>query len=388
MSRTLLLADENVTTHRIVTLTFAKHDVRVIAVVDGIQVKVIGAYATKLQDVFYVETGDLTEARDLQPVDFGLAFYGGAADYAYHFFGSSIDEVNNPDQFTTVEVRFDSTATQKAYRYYRDTTDDCVSAPALGRRYAYGGFVDVNFQVWDVVNNRQLDAAFVEKRAVDATGTPTATVCPTNDGTWRPSTADDGDREYLFISNLTYTDTPKPQYEVDDAVGGISGTSAIPFLYAFAPHALDDDNPYPDNGENVTFLWANPGSTNDVFSFTPTAAVRDNLTLAASQLEGIRVVPNPYYGRSNYERNQFLRKIRFMNLPAVCTIRIFNLSGDLVRTLEKNDASTSVLTWDVQTTNQLPVGSGIYIYQVDAPGAGKTFGRMVVFTEKERLNNF
>src|SRR5687767_10382191 len=37
MSRTLLLADENVTTHRIVTLTFAKHDVRVIAVVDGIQ---------------------------------------------------------------------------------------------------------------------------------------------------------------------------------------------------------------------------------------------------------------------------------------------------------------------------------------------------------------
>ena len=44
--------------------------------------------------------------------------------------------------------------------------------------------------------------------------------------------------------------------------------------------------------------------------------------------------------------------------------------------------------WDTLTENDLPVGSGVYIYQVDAPGAGKTFGRMVVFTEKERLNNF
>ena len=34
------------------------------------------------------------------------------------------------------------------------------------------------------------------------------------------------------------------------------------------------------------------------------------------------------------------------------------------------------------------IGSGVYIYHVDAPGAGSTFGRMVVFMEKERLNNF
>jgi hypothetical protein len=136
------------------------------------------------------------------------------------------------------------------------------------------------------------------------------------------------------------------------------------------------------------WTWANPGSANDLFTFNPTSATRDDPALIASQLDLIRVVPNPYYGRSNYERNQFNRQIRFMNLPAVCTIRIFNLSGDLVRTLDKNDASTSVLTWDAQTQNALPVGSGIYIYQVDAPGVGQTHGRMVVFTEKERLNNF
>jgi CheY-like chemotaxis protein len=37
MMRTLLLADENITTHRIVALTFAEHDVRVISAVDGIE---------------------------------------------------------------------------------------------------------------------------------------------------------------------------------------------------------------------------------------------------------------------------------------------------------------------------------------------------------------
>jgi hypothetical protein len=30
----------------------------------------------------------------------------------------------------------------------------------------------------------------------------------------------------------------------------------------------------------------------------------------------------------------------------------------------------------------------VYVYHVDAPGVGTTFGRMVVFMERERLNNF
>ncbi len=358
------------------------------AIFDGIQVKIIGAYAQKIQDVVYVKT-DPDEPRDLQPADFGLAFYGGGADAVNNFRNSTIDPVANPDAFTSVEVRFSSTATQKAYRYYRDVVADCVGAPATTRGYHYGGQVDCNFQLWDTVADRQLDALVVEKRQVDAvTGVPTGVLCPTNDGTWAPSLEGDGDREYLFISNTTYSDAEKPEYVISDPAGEISGVAVLPLLYVFLSHGLDAANPYPDDGEKVVYTWANPGRPNDHFAFTPTPPVLDDLALAGSALEQIRVVPNPYYGRSNYERDQFNRLIRFMNLPASCTIRIFNLSGDLVRTLTKSDASTSVLNWDILTENQLPVGSGVYIYQVDAPGAGKTFGRMVVFTEKERLNNF
>src|SRR5258706_12192479 len=101
----------------------------------------------------------------------------------------------------------------------------------------------------------------------------------------------------------------------------------------------------------------------------------------------IRVVPNPYYAHSSYEQNQFSRRVRFMNLPAQCTVRIFNLAGQLVRTLEKNDPSTSVLDWDIETRNQLPVGSGVYIYHGASPGRHHTLGPLVFFMEKESLHN-
>ena len=101
----------------------------------------------------------------------------------------------------------------------------------------------------------------------------------------------------------------------------------------------------------------------------------------------VKAVPNPYFAHSTYELNRFNRQLKFTHLPAQCTIRIFNLAGDLVRTLNKNDA-TSQATWDLNTKNGLPVGSGVYIYHVDAPGAGTVTGKVAVFMEKERLNTF
>jgi hypothetical protein len=349
-------------------------------IIDGIQVKVIGAFAPELQSVAYVDV--VPASNDFQPVDWGGTFYGGSADYGINFF-AGIDPTVNPELFTSVEIRFDSTATQNLYRYFRDEVEGTGAAPTPGRGYAPAGFHPANLQVWDTVNNRQLDAAFLERRFTDVNGVPTANQPATQDALFYPTEDEIGGREYFFIFNTTYTDTPKPEFDV-------AGWPVAdgPVLYAMWVHGLSAENAYPDNGEKFVWTWANPGSANDLFTFNPTSATRDDPALIASQLDLIRVVPNPYYGRSNYERNQFNRQIRFMNLPAVCTIRIFNLSGDLVRTLDKNDASTSVLTWDAQTQNALPVGSGIYIYQVDAPGVGQTHGRMVVFTEKERLNNF
>jgi hypothetical protein len=111
---------------------------------------------------------------------------------------------------------------------------------------------------------------------------------------------------------------------------------------------------------------------------------RATVSVSAKQ---VLPVPNPYYAHSAYEQSQFSRRIRFLNVPAQATVRIYNLAGQLVRTLEKNDAATSVIEWDVHTENGLPVGSGVYVYHVKTP-TGEHTGRLVVLMEKERLNNF
>ncbi len=130
-------------------------------------------------------------------------------------------------------------------------------------------------------------------------------------------------------------------------------------------------------------------SPNDVYVFDTDALVARQLDAGHRRTcNSIRAVPNPYYNRSSYELNPFNRVIRFMNLPEVCTVRIFNLAGQLVRRLEKTDPNTSILNWDVLTESGLPVGSGVYIFHVQASGGGEYRSKLVVFMEKERLNSY
>jgi hypothetical protein len=68
--------------------------------------------------------------------------------------------------------------------------------------------------------------------------------------------------------------------------------------------------------------------------------------------------------------------LEFQNIPDKCTIRIYTLAGDLVRTIEHNDGS-GVARWDLLTSNAQQVASGIYIYHVDSP-YGEHLGRFAV----------
>jgi hypothetical protein len=361
---------------------------------DGIRVNVDGAYFPQLQSVTHrnLNTDNRRAITAASNWSGNQDWFFGGAGYANDFFPgtSTLDHTVVPDSFTTVEMRFSTTATQQAYRYLRFQLGDSTSVgpigdpPPGGREYAYAGFRTVPFTVWDVVNNVQLDVAYAEACYKDSAGTimPPAKQPATFDSTWAPSVGDGG-REYLFILKSPYTATPKAAYEVDGNF--VSGDQ--PQLYALWA-ALRDAADIIDDGDRLDFTWAVPATPNDSYTFSTDSLVRNNATVARTKLSRIRAVPNPYYNRSRYELSQFSRVIRFMNLPETCTIRIFNLAGELVRTLQKTDITTSVLTWDLQTERQLPVASGVYVYHVDAGAAGTTFGRVVVFMEKERLNNF
>ena len=85
----------------------------------------------------------------------------------------------------------------------------------------------------------------------------------------------------------------------------------------------------------------------------------------------VGVYPNPYYAFNPQESSTTVKFVTFNKLPARATLRIFNLAGQMVRVLEKNDAS-QFLRWDLNNKDNFPVASGMYIVYVDMPEINAT----------------
>lgn len=118
------------------------------------------------------------------------------------------------------------------------------------------------------------------------------------------------------------------------------------------------------------------------FNTEDIAVIKANDSTAQSMLEQIRVVPNPYFSMSAYEKSQLDNMVKITNLPERCVISIYAVEGSLVRTLSKDNTDTWIY-WDLKNNYQVPIASGMYIIHIDAPGIGqkivKWFGTLRPF---------
>ena len=112
-------------------------------------------------------------------------------------------------------------------------------------------------------------------------------------------------------------------------------------------------------------------SDGDEFEFISPTAIVNDISLAKQQVEKVNVFPNPYYGKQGNENNQYEKFVTFNHLPEKATIRIFNLGGQLVNKIMKNDNSQFV-NWDLTNGHNFWVPSGIYIIYIEMPELGKT----------------
>jgi len=125
----------------------------------------------------------------------------------------------------------------------------------------------------------------------------------------------------------------------------------------------------------------------DEFTFVATAPVRDN-DLARSQLDEINVFPNPYYGVNSEELNKYNRFVTFSHLPEKAKVRIFNLAGVLIKTIDKDDLG-QFLRWDLANQDGLPVASGLYIAYIELPDLGETkILKLAIVQEQQILDRF
>ena len=109
-------------------------------------------------------------------------------------------------------------------------------------------------------------------------------------------------------------------------------------------------------------------SQNDKYEITP--VLTSDKTITQQDLQGIRVVPNPYIVSSAYEQGKFgfQKQIQFQRLPEVCTINIYNIAGDHIKTIEHN--SGTIEKWNLQTYNEQEISFGVYIFHIKAKGIG------------------
>jgi hypothetical protein len=105
-------------------------------------------------------------------------------------------------------------------------------------------------------------------------------------------------------------------------------------------------------------------------------------------LQDINIVPNPYYGYSNYEHGALENYVRIVNLPATCSISIYTVNGTLIRTLSHGSDATSFVEWDLKNYANIPIASGIYLIYVDAPGIGQRTLRFFCNMRPTDLNGF
>ena len=102
------------------------------------------------------------------------------------------------------------------------------------------------------------------------------------------------------------------------------------------------------------------------------------------QLDGINMVPNPYYGFSDYEGQNTETTVKITNLPAKCVVSIYTLDGKFIRRYNRDEtgqapvgsgiAQTQIvphIDWDLKNSKGIPIAGGVYLVHIDAGELGE-----------------
>jgi hypothetical protein len=161
-----------------------------------------------------------------------------------------------------------------------------------------------------------------------------------------------------------------------------SGTKIYVYEILAISRTIDSLPPQIPANAVFTILTKKPFTPTDVYTLT-TRPLQYNSQFGDAALQNVIVVPNPYVVANDFELPSYRsdlrgdRVIQFRNLPQECTIRIYTITGELVRTLRKNDL-TNYVNWDVLSSESARIGYGVYIYHIETPTGATKIGRLGV----------
>jgi hypothetical protein len=104
------------------------------------------------------------------------------------------------------------------------------------------------------------------------------------------------------------------------------------------------------------------------------AAGGARVTLVSPQVAAIRVFPNPWRA----DKHAATPKITFDNLPANSEVKLFTVSGHLVKSLSPQASPANTAFWDLTNDSGDKVASGLYAYLITDDQGNKTKGMVAV----------
>ena len=115
----------------------------------------------------------------------------------------------------------------------------------------------------------------------------------------------------------------------------------------------------------------------------------NNVVKGESDLDLIKVVPNPYYAYANYEPNALTHRVKITNLPDQCVVTIYSVNGTKIRQFKKDSSAMTSLDWDLTNHANTPIASGIYIIHVkDNVNGGEHTVKFYCAMRQVDLNTF
>ncbi|SYZ72479.1 hypothetical protein TRIP_C20594 [Candidatus Zixiibacteriota bacterium] len=198
--------------------------------------------------------------------------------------------------------------------------------------------IHLPFEIWNTTLGYQVFAEIYDQNGNDI---------------WEPSS-----RDYISIVDYPYDSSPHPE--------------VFPYNHVWFFRFAISDTSYAV-GDVFTVEGAPVNGAPDRFVFKTDGV---NAAAASTELKNIKVVPDPYIAHASWENDKFTRKLQFIHLPDVCTIRVYTLSGDLVTTLSHTDGTGSA-DWNMLSQDGLEIAPGVYFYQVESK-YGNRLGRFAV----------
>lgn len=146
-----------------------------------------------------------------------------------------------------------------------------------------------------------------------------------------------------------------------------------------------------DGDKIILPITTYPITTGEEFTITLNANGEFSPEDKKALFEKVNVFPNPLYAyNANNKGNADEPYVTFSNLPVnePLTIKIYSLSGMLVRELDIANTTSPYVNWDLKNSNDLRVASGMYIAVVHSPNYGDKVLKFAVIMPQKQIPKY